>query len=129
MRKLTLTLFSTYLALLLAVSILASGCEPGGDLTIVNRHSQEVRIFKSHVRNDGTTDEATYQITISANETRKFSITFIGSEWIKRIEAIDSSGKTVFLHDYNRADLEKIGWKIVIPPENGIESSDNVTGK
>ncbi len=104
------------LLLLLTVPFFMSGCEPGGDLTIVNRHSQEVRIFKSDVRNDGTTNEATYQITIRRNETREFSITFIGPKHIQRIEAIDALGNVLFSQDYKMADLEKIGWKIVIPP-------------
>jgi len=36
---------------------------------------------------------------------------------VYRIEAVDSSGRVVFSHDYNMDDLEKIGWKITIPPE------------
>ncbi len=116
MRKLTFMLFGLYLALLLTFGLFASGCEPGGDLTIVNRHSQEVGIFKSDVRNDGTTNEATYQITIRPNETREFSITFIGPKHIQRIEAINALGNVLFSQDYKMADLEKIGWKIVVPP-------------
>ena len=42
-------------------------------------------------------------------------MTFIGSG-IQRIEAIDPSGKVIFSHNYKMSDLEKIGWKIVIPP-------------
>lgn len=104
------------LLLLLTVPFFMSGCEPGGDLTIVNHHNQEVKIFKSHVRNDGSTDEAAYQITISANETKTFSITFIGPDDVKRIQAIDPSGNVLLSQDHKMADLERIGWKIVIPP-------------
>jgi hypothetical protein len=35
---------------------------------------------------------------------------------MQRLEAVDPSGKVVFSHDYKMADLEKAGWKIVIPP-------------
>jgi hypothetical protein len=43
-------------------------------------------------------------------------MTFLGNEWTDRIEAIEPSGKVVFSHDYKMSDLEKIGWKITIPP-------------
>ncbi|MFC1928099.1 hypothetical protein ACFLXK_00670 [Chloroflexota bacterium] len=65
---------------------------------------------------DGTLGVPTYQKTISANETREFGITFLGDEWIIRVEAIDPSGNIVFSQDYVMPDMEKIGWKIVIPP-------------
>ncbi len=104
------------LLLLLTVPFFMSGCEPGGWLTIENQHSQAVGIYYSHVQNDGTTDEATYQITIQPNETRELGIVLYGSGYIKRIEALDPSGKVVFSHDYKMADLENMHWKIVILP-------------
>ena len=115
-RKLTLTRFGVYLVLLLVVSILASGCEPGGSLQIQNLQNQEVTIFLASVRTDGTIDELTKQMVISANTTRTLEITFLGSEWVNRIQAVDPSGKVIFSHDYKMSDLEKMDWKIVIPP-------------
>ena len=102
--------------LVLVLSILLPSCEPGGSLQIQNLQSQEVTIFLASVRTDGTIDELTKQIVISANTTRALEITFLGSEWVNRIEAHDPTGKVVFSHDYKMADLDNIGWKIVIPP-------------
>lgn len=85
-------------------------------ITIENQRSQDVKIYYTFVNADGTLDEATYQGTVSANSTKIQSIILIYDSDVKRIEAIDPSGKIVFSHDYNRADLEKIKWKIVIPP-------------
>jgi hypothetical protein len=105
------------LILLLSITLFASACEPGGDITIENLRNEEVSIYVSHVREDGRTDEPTKQVVVSANATKIFAKTFIGENWINRIEAIDPSGKVVFSHDYKMADLEKISWKITIPPE------------
>ncbi|MFC1919126.1 hypothetical protein ACFLWW_04075 [Chloroflexota bacterium] len=75
--------------LLLTVPFFMSGCEPGGRLTIENRHSQEVRIVFTHVYPDGTLGVHTYQKTIPTNETREFGMTFLGPDWRDRLEAID----------------------------------------
>lgn len=95
--------------------LLLQSCEQGGDITIKNLHNEEVSIFVRHVREDGSLGERTKQLVIPANATKTFSHTFIGEDWVDRIEAIDASGKVVFSHDYEMADLEKIEWKIVIP--------------
>jgi len=115
MKKLILIQLSLYLVLLLTVGIFTSGCEPGGWLTIENQYNEEVRIFKSDVQNDDTTSEAIYQITIQPNETREFSITFIGSKHTQNFKALDPSGNILFSQDYKMGDLEKLGWRIVIP--------------
>lgn len=103
--------------MLLFTIALFTACEPGGDITVENQHNEEVSIYSSHVREDGSTDEPTKQVTVSANATKTFTEIFIGENWINRIEAIDPSGKVVFSHDYKMSDLDKIGWKITIPPE------------
>ena len=116
MRKLTFLLFGFYLILLFVVGLFALGCEPGGAITFHNLQNQEVTVFFAHVRTGGTIDVLAEQGVISANTSKTFSITFIGSEWINRIEAHNPTGKVVFSNDYKMGDLEKIGWKIVIPP-------------
>ena len=125
--KPNLALLGLVLLVWLIMPFFMSGCEPGGRLTIGNLHSQEVGIYFCYVLNDGTTDEPAYQKTIQPKQTIEFGMTFIGPNRIKRIQAIDPSGKVVFSHDYKMADLDKIGWKIIIPRENSIESSDNVS--
>ena len=114
--KLNVILLCLVLLLLLSTSLFMSGCEPGGRLTIENQNIQEVRIILTHVYPDGTLGVPTYEITISANKTSELRMTFLGDDWIDRLEAIDPSGKVVFSHDYKMADLEKMGWKIVILP-------------
>jgi len=114
MNKKGLLLIPILPAMLTGVSGLA--CEPGGFLQIQNMQNQEVTIFFASVRTDGTIDGLTKQVVISANTTKIISITFLGGEWVNRIEAHDPTGKVVFSHDYKMADLEKIDWKIVLPP-------------
>jgi hypothetical protein len=118
MKKLTLTVFGMYLALLLVVGVFASGCEPGGKPIIENQRGQEVVIQVIHVREDGTLGAPRNYGGIPARTTKKLgSITFVYRDWVYRIEAVDPSGKVVFSYDYNLDDLEKIKWKITIPPE------------
>lgn len=116
MGKQDFTLLSPVLLLLFAIALFASACEPGGDLIIENQYNREVPIFYTHVRADGTLDKATRQGLVPPNTTKTFSITFLGSDWVQRIEAVDPSGEIVFSHDYRMDDLEKISWKITIPP-------------
>lgn len=102
------------LILVLSVTPFLSSCEPGGEITFDNQYNQNVEIYYTHVRDNGTLDQATRQVTVPAREIKKFGITFLGKEWLQRIEAIDPSGKVVFSHDYKMSDLEKIQWKITI---------------
>jgi len=119
MKKLTLALFSVCLLLLLVLGIFICGCEPRGDITFHNMQDGEVTIFFADVRDDGTIDQLTKQGVVSANSTKVFSAMFPLSNWVTRIEAHDLTGEVVFSHDYKMADLEKIDWKIVIPPSEG----------
>ena len=56
------------------------------------------------------------QGVISPNASKQFGMVFLGSNFVERIEARDPSGKIIFSHDYKFVDMEKIGWKITIPP-------------
>ena len=104
------------LVFLMIFVFLFQSCEPGGGLIIENMHNDDVSIYFSTVIEHGSTDTPVKQGIISANDTETFGIAFPRKDWIRRIEAIDRSGKVIFSHDYTMADLEKIGWKIVIPP-------------
>ena len=110
------SLLGLILISLMIFALLLQSCEPGGDIIIENRQNKEVTIYFSHVRGDGSTDEPAKQGVISANATRTFNESFPRKNWVSRIEVVDSSGNVVFSHDYNMDDLEKIDWKIVIPP-------------
>jgi len=114
--KQNFALLCLVLLLLLTAPFFLSGCEREAVITIENQRSQDVKIYHTFVHADGTLGEATYQGTISANSTKTQYIILIYDYNVKRIEAIEPSGKIVFSQDYNRADLEKIKWKIVIPP-------------
>ncbi|MFC2003980.1 hypothetical protein ACFLUK_00325 [Chloroflexota bacterium] len=55
--------------------------------------------------------------TVQAQSTKELAaIVFPNRTWVHRIQAKNPSGEVVFSQDYKMADLEKIGWKIVIPP-------------
>ena len=95
--------------------MLFAACEPGGNLKIENLSGQDIKIYYIHVFTDGTLDKATYEGTIQSDTTKSLNITFLGSEWIQRVEAVDPFGNITFSHDYVMADLEKLGWQITIP--------------
>ena len=102
--------------MVIITSMIFSACEPTGNLKIENQFGQDVKIYYTHVFADGTLDKATYEGTIQSNTTKSLSITFLGSKWIQRVEAVDSFGNIIFSHDYIMADLAKMGWKIAITP-------------
>ena len=105
-------------AFILAISTLlfVTGCEPAPEITFNNQQNQEVKIFATHVRDDGTTSNYVEQGIVPASATKIITITFLGDEWVNRIEARNPSGEVVFSHDYNMDDLEEMDWIIVIPP-------------
>ena len=103
--------------LVFAIALLTSACEPGGFPVIENQRSQYVNISVSHVREDGTLDKPVDYGVVPARTTKELAgIVFVKYELMFRIEAVAPSGKVVFSHDYNWNDLEKISWKIIIPP-------------
>ena len=110
------TLPSVVLLFLFAIALFVSACEPGGAITFHNLQNQDVTVFFATVKADGSIDQLTKQGVISANSAKIFSAVFPSRDWVTRIEAHDPAGKVVFSHDYKMADLEKIHWKIVIPP-------------
>ena len=109
-------IFLGIILLILFILFFLTACEPGGYITIQNQRSEEVSIYFTHVRTDGSLGRPSRQGIIPPNTAKKFGIVFLGNEWIERIEAKDSLGSVVFSYDYNMDDLEKIDWKIVIPP-------------
>ena len=104
------------LTLALAFIFSTQSCESGGDILFQNNSERDVTIFYSHVRSDRTTDTPTKQGVVPAHGSATFSIAFVEIGWVNRITAIDASGKLMLSHDYTMPDLDKIGWKIVIPP-------------
>lgn len=114
--RLALTSISVGLALT-SISLVASACEPGGSPIIENRLNQELRITVTHVHDDSTLGKPVdYGIIPPLTTKRLAGIAFPSHQWVERIQATDLSGKVVFWNDYNMGDLEKIGWKITIPP-------------
>ena len=110
---------SLLLVILSVVSLLlffSVGCEPGGEVTFQNQRNEDIKVFVTHVREDGSTDGFADYGTIPGQSTKTISITFLGDEWVNRIEIRDTRGSVIISHDYKMGDLEMIGWKIVIPP-------------
>lgn len=108
------------LLFLLMGTLAIQGCEPGGFPIIENQSDHDIRIDTLLVREDGTLGESVSYGIVPARSTKKLaSLTFVRRTWVYRIKAVDPSGKTVFSHDYNMDDLERISWKIVVPPSPG----------
>jgi hypothetical protein len=101
----------------MVVSLVAgTSCEPRREIVIENQTNQSIDIYYEHVRDDGTLSERTSKGVLPANSVKSFGTTFLGNKWVWRIEAQTSSGEVIFSYDYNIDDLEKINWKITIPP-------------
>lgn len=96
--------------------IFLSACEPGGEVTFQNQRNEDIKVFVTHVRANGSTDGYSDYGTIPARNSKTISITFLGDEWVNRLETRNLSGIVISSKDYKMGDLEKIGWKIVIPP-------------
>jgi hypothetical protein len=113
---------SLILILLFSLALFSLSCEPGDRLVVKNQSNQDVNIYVITVHEeDSSGNEISGQVRnygiVPAKTTKELaSITFVNKEWIYRIEAKYLTGDTVFSHEYNWYDLEKIDWKIVIPP-------------
>jgi len=108
---------SVVLLFLFTIAIFVSACEPGGWPTIDNQTNQDLTILVITVRENEFSGQIRNYGVVPARTTKRLaSITFVRREWVYRIQAEDPSGKVVFSQDYNMDDLEKIKWKIVIPP-------------
>ena len=106
-----------FLALMMVAVTLLTGCEPGGFPTIENQRDNGLNIFVLDVYEDGSLSEPRNYGLVPAQSTKELAgIVFARREWVYRIQAVDPSGNVAFSHDYNWYDLEKIDWKIVIPP-------------
>lgn len=116
--KKRLSLPGLVLLLLFATALFSSACEPGGEPIIENQHNQEVTIYVVSVYEGGyPSGQVRNYGVVPAQTTKKLaSITFVRRNWVYRIKAVDPSGNVVFSHDYNMDDLEKIKWRITIPP-------------
>jgi hypothetical protein len=102
-----------FIAILLFFS---SGCEPMTKVTFQNQRDEDVKLYVAAVHRDGSIGDFGDYGTIQAKTTKTITIAYLGNEHTNRLQIRDSAGKVLFSHDYKRPDLEKIGWKIVIPP-------------
>ena len=91
-------------------------CEPPAKVTYQNQTNEDVNLFVATVLANGSIDGFVDFGIIPAKTTKTIWIAFIGDEHQNRLEIRDITGKVLLSHDYRRADLEKIGWKIIIPP-------------
>ena len=102
---------------LMAVFLLVSfACEPEVKVTFQNQRNEDIKLFVAHVRDDGSIDGFVDGGMIPAQTTKTIHIIFIGDEWVKRFELRTTGGLVISSHDYRMGDLEKIGWKITVPP-------------
>jgi hypothetical protein len=106
-----------YMAVLIALisMLFLSACEPEAKVTFINQQSQDIKIFVANVHENGSIGKLTEYGTISAHTSKTIYITFLGTEWINRIEIHNQNGNIIFSHDYKVAELENINWKITIP--------------
>ena len=75
-------------------SFLVRISEPNGTPVIDNRSGQDIYIQIIHLGTDGIPDKPVNYGVVPAGTVKKLaSITFLGKEWVVRIEAIDLSGK------------------------------------
>jgi hypothetical protein len=108
-------IFLTLILVFIIVSLLnMPSCEPSPQITFDNQQNQEIIVYAAHVRDDGTTSDFTKQGFVPAHSNKIIRITFLGDEWVNRIEARNALGDTVFSRDYDMNDLKEMGWKIVI---------------
>jgi hypothetical protein len=114
MKRKSIYLVNLLVAFFIVNLLIMISCEPSPKITFVNQRNQDVTIFATRVRSDGTTSNFVKQGVIFAHSTNKVSITFIGDDWVNRIEARDSSGNIVFSGDYTMKKLKEINWIIVI---------------
>lgn len=114
--KILMIKYSTYFIFAMLIIGLLFACEPGGTITFQNLRNQDITIYYTSVLANGTLDQAVKQAVVPANSAKKFGAIFLGEGFVLRIEAKDSSNKIVFSQDYKMADLDKIDWKITIPP-------------
>jgi hypothetical protein len=108
------------LLLAFATTLIVSACEPGGRPIIENQRNHEVKILVTTVWTDGAPKEPNkprdYGVVPARSTKQLAGITFVRREWVYRIEAVDPDGKSVFSKDFNMNDLDRISWRIVIPP-------------
>jgi hypothetical protein len=104
------------LLFIVVLGLISYSCEPSPDITFQNQRNEDLKLFITHVQDNGNISGFLERGTIPANTTKIFNITFFGEEWVNRLEIRDTEGKVIFSQDYIIADLKKNGWKIVIPP-------------
>lgn len=103
--------------LLIAVAFSLLACELGGFPTIENKRDQDIRVYVTRVYEDGSLDTSIDYGMVPALRTRKLAgITFVKPNHVKRIEAVDHTGKVVFRKDFNQYELDNVSWRISIPP-------------
>ena len=111
--KIIISCLGFILVFIVLLSIIA--CEPETKIAFDNQRDQDITLFIANVQENGTIDKLTEYGTIPADTVKTLYVTFLGEKWVNRIQIRDTLGNVIFTHDYKMADLEKIGWKIVIP--------------
>ena len=101
---------------LASMLLFSSACEPEAKVTFQNQRNEDVTLFVATVLANGSIDGFINFGMIPSKTTKTIYIAFIGDEHVNRLQFRDSTGTILLSHDYTRADMEKIGWKIVIPP-------------
>jgi hypothetical protein len=116
--KITVILF----LILITFVFFVSACEPGGSPIIENTRNEKINIIIQLITAEGSNpdkpDKPVDYGVVQPKSTKKldYTITYAKRDWVYRIEAVDSMGKVVFSHEYNMDDIEKVNWKITIPP-------------
>ena len=107
MYKYRIMLFRVIVLLLILNVLLIGGaaCELLAPIQIENKTSETLTIY---------IDE--YLIgDVKPNDKIKNDMVFAGQDWYL-IEAYDAQGNVVYSHKFSDEEIEKIDWKVVIPP-------------
>ncbi len=114
--KFSLKFLSLFYICVFLLSLFLTACEPEAKVTFQNQRNEDVTLFVATVLADGSIDAFVNFGMIPAQTTKTIPIAFIGNEHLNRLQIRNSTGIALLSRDYRRADMEKIGWKIVILP-------------
>lgn len=112
------TMRTIFLILLFISLILYPGCEPGGELIVINNMSEELKIMEFNILPTGEEFGPTILGNVPAKTQKEVGViiyTYLDRKY--RIEARNMSDEIVFSKDYIARELIKMKWTITIPAE------------
>jgi hypothetical protein len=105
-------LLSVLMLAVVILSPLATACEPIAPLRIENQTDQTLSIFVRF----GTADKYYHLGDVAPGEDIKNKNPGILTSNVYYLEAKNSQGEIIYSKKYNDLELDKLDWKVVIPP-------------